>query len=114
MGDSTLSADSTLQEISSVKLDAWLVGENFHRATSLGVLESGSKANAVAGFQYPTMIITGSQREGLEIMIHAVSDGRGIPEIQWRSLDWSDFAGGNESSVNRKIAGSEQLEVDGH
>lgn len=74
IGDLVFSYYGWVEEIGGVKLDARLIGEDFHHSARFRVTDAGSELNTVVFRQHPTMVISFAQLEGFEVIVDAVAD----------------------------------------
>src|SRR5579875_3324803 len=99
--------------ISAVELDTWLGGKDFQGAARTWMVRAGSERWRVGGaVDDKVVVVADAELELLVGLVDALSDAGGPGEIEGRSLDAAQLAGGNQVGVDgRKAIGIEGDDV---
>src|SRR5580765_2978346 len=109
IGCSALSLNGTVQEISAVKLNGWLVGKHTELASTAWIVEQGSFSKfAIFAIKHPVMIVAFAQTDLFIVCVDPLPDGCCFAEIKRSSCHGFQFTGWNQPRIDRRKARSIQ------
>jgi hypothetical protein len=63
---------TVIKSISRIKLDRWLVGENFYHTTRFRIFQTGSQSHRATLFKESCMVVAAAKVERLEVGVDLV------------------------------------------
>src|SRR5260370_23487064 len=100
-----LALDRAIQKISSVKLNARLVCEDFEYAPAGGLLDARGQARPCAILiEHPVVIVALAELQFVVIPFHARTNRRRLTEIERRAAHRAQFSRWNQAGVDRREA----------
>lgn len=102
----SLAGDLTIEKVAAIELNRGLIGEDFHYAAAVGVLQArGHPEYGIAALaEHPSVIVATTELEGFKIITHTCADGAGCGEIHRSAVDRSDRTRRDEPGIRGKIA----------
>ena len=98
-----LAVNGPVQKVAGVKLQARLGGEHFHNAARLRISGLGCNCREPRMIQYKVLVIALGEDKLLVVGIDSLADHVRLREVERRSFNTAEFAGGNQTFVNRSI-----------
>ncbi len=99
------SDDGSVQEVTRIKLHSRLSRINFQHSSTGWFVDPGSQSQAVTfTVDHKIVIVSVPDYQLLVTIVDASANRGGLGEIQRRSLNRANFAGGDQSLVHRREA----------
>ena len=97
----TFTCKASVQEVATIKLNAWFFCQHFHQTARGWFEQSGSELEARAlAVEDKIMVVAQAEFNLLVVRIHPCADGCGLPKVEGRSFHRAKFAGRDEGFVH--------------
>src|SRR5215469_12374816 len=96
----TLPPQTSVEEVSAIELNTWLIGEHPQHASAGWLVYFGRFGQRISsGVNYPVLVVSTGDAQLSVIRVNPLPDSSGLPKIKRRPLHGFQFAGRNQIAI---------------